>query len=298
MVPVHGACAWGHDPIAGNGERCHFLIKVFDRDGLSRAPAGGGERSCLTVVKPLIGECVAIRVGGAFSAEGDDVAAPGRELGSVTLFHNRRVVGLIVGLGSPINAGGEVVLTGRAPAPDGRVVARVPVAIMAEDFVDSIGPERSGLGFLEKLLHARRVEFVTTTPAAPVGMFRSVQAIDHEAEEAWSIAFHEKFGARVLSSERTFVVADVAVEPVVVHQTGIGTPSSSPVSRYPKPAPRSVVLMILGLCETVPSFAGALGSFSTVFGRSSTSSASRGVEHAANPAIVIRVFVSPCFVAA
>ena len=101
------------------------------------------------------------------------------------------------------------------------MIAGVPVAIEATDFVDRIRPERAGLRFLEPFLHTRRVEFVAATPAAPVGFFGCVQAVVDEAEEARRVALHEVFGVRVLCAERALVVADVPVEPVIVHEAEV-----------------------------------------------------------------------------
>src|SRR5262245_12899942 len=120
-----------------------------------------------------------------------------------------------IGLDRPVHARGEIVLIRRAPPPDRRLVARVPVAVHAQYFVFGVRPERPRLRFVEPLSRARRVKLVSSAPTAPVGMFRIAETGVDEKEEARRIAFHEERGLRMLRAERP-LAADVPIEPGIV----------------------------------------------------------------------------------
>ena len=129
------------------GEPGVDALRVFDPERRTGAAAREQKRARLAVVEPLVREAVAVGIARTLGAEVHALAGLHRELVRMFDPRHRRVVRLRVGLDRPVHARGEVVLIRGAPAPDRRLVARVPAAVDAEHFVLGVGPERPGLRF-------------------------------------------------------------------------------------------------------------------------------------------------------
>ena len=184
-------------------------VRILDLERSARAAARQEERAWLAVVEPIEGERMAVRIARAFGAEVDALAGLHGQLVRVRELDDGRMIGLGVGLDRPVHARGEVVLIRRAPAPDRRLVAGVPAAVHAEDFVFGVAPERPGFRLVEPLPQSRRVELVAAAPTAPVRVLRIAKAVVDEMQETRRVAFHQEFCGRVLRAERS-LAADVA----------------------------------------------------------------------------------------
>lgn len=126
--------------------------------------------------------------------------------------------GVVVGVGrvgvdGPLHAGGEVVLEGGAPAPDGGVLGEEGVVVLADG-------EVGGVAVRGRL--ARRVgQDVAAAPAAPLGVLGSVEAVGQQAQEGRRVALHDVRPVQVVRAQRAD--ADVVLQPVVGDEARVRT---------------------------------------------------------------------------
>src|SRR5665213_901769 len=144
------------------------------------------------------------------------VDVDGSGAGLAVHIDDRVVVGVAIVCDGPVHAGCEVVLEGRAPAPDGGLVGGVGLSVAARDRI-----LRGDAGEEIAALRPHGVSFavglavdIAASPTAPVGTETGVEAVVDEVEKGWRVAFHDEGEARVHLSEWA-LAADVGVEPLV-----------------------------------------------------------------------------------
>ena len=219
---MHSACARRHDAAGRDSEPGIGLVEVLNLKRLAGAGVGNGKGAGLAVVKPLVGNSVAVRIGCAFGAEVDAFAAFGSQFCWMAELRHRRMVGCVMGLDGPVHTCDEIVLIGGSPTPNSCVVAGVPAAVHAEDLVHGVGPERAGLGLEMPFPLTRGVELVATAPTAPVGTRRDIEPVIDHSEETRCVTLHEILHVGILFAKWTFA-ANVLVEPGVIHNAVVCT---------------------------------------------------------------------------
>jgi hypothetical protein len=70
---VHRPCSRWHHTSARNNERSVSLIEVLDLNGLPTGSAGCGERADFRIVKPVVRECISIRIRRALGAKSNAI---------------------------------------------------------------------------------------------------------------------------------------------------------------------------------------------------------------------------------
>ena len=152
---------------AGAVNQAVGLVRILDRERSAGPAAGQEQRARLAIVEPHIGERVAVGIRGSGGAEVDALAGLHGELVGVLELCDGRMVRLRIRLDGPVHARGEIVLVGRAPAPDRRLVAGVPNPVHAEDLVVGVAPERPRLGFIEPLCASAACRAHSGRPSCP-----------------------------------------------------------------------------------------------------------------------------------
>src|SRR5690606_13916078 len=111
----------------------------------------------------------------------------------------------------------EIVLERSTPAPDRRMIARVPAPVGAGHLILGIGPDRARFRNRLPLAPPRRVELIAPAPAAPVRTLRIAEPRVDQVEKGRRVSLHHVFDFRVLLSQRT-LAPDVTIQPGVRDQ--------------------------------------------------------------------------------
>ena len=117
----------------------HLIVVVYHQS-LARPTTGKWVGAGFVIIKPLIGQGLSIWIHRPCRAQLDAISRFGVKMLLMGEFHKGRVVGFRIRLNGPVHARGEIVLEGKAPSPDGRMIVGVPVSVRSKDFVLSIGP--------------------------------------------------------------------------------------------------------------------------------------------------------------
>src|SRR5262245_19484671 len=201
------------------------FVVLRDRDSRHVLPRN---KACLSIMKPLITESLAVRVMTGAGVERDRRADLrldddwGRAV--LPIHDDRRVmVRISVRLDRPIYARGEIMLKGCAPSPDRRLVRHISFAIGSDDGVlrgeppeeiAALRPDRARLAI-------RLPIDVASAPTAPARIAVAIEAIVREAEKGRRVPFHNESELRIELTQRAFG-ADVCFQPFVGDRGWIG----------------------------------------------------------------------------
>src|SRR5262245_46293474 len=174
-----------------------------------------------SIMEPLINQALAVRIPTEAGVERDRRADlrldddRGRTI--LPIHDDRRVmVRVSVRLDRPIHARGEIMLKGRAPAPDRRLIRHISFAIDANDGVlrgdppeeiAALRPDRTCLAVWPPI-------DVAPAPAAPARIAIAIENIVREAEKGGRVALHNESELRIELTQRAFG-ADVRFQPFV-----------------------------------------------------------------------------------
>lgn len=122
----------------------------------------------------------------------------------------------MIGLGeirrvAPVDAGGEVVLEGPSPAPDGGLIVGVGLPIVGHDGVVAVGPDGPRLAF-------GLVEPVASAPTAVTGRDVAGQSILDQVEKRRGVALHDVCQPGIPRRQRPVAVDDVLFQPRIIDQ--------------------------------------------------------------------------------
>src|SRR5262245_39403242 len=227
-----------------DGSSC---VALRDRDRRQVLP---WNKACLGVMEPLITESLAVGVTTEAGVERNRRANlrlnndRGRPI--LPIHNDRRVMICVsVGFDRPIHARGELMLKGRAPAPDRGLIRHVRLAVGAGDRVlRGDPPEKIAALRPDRARLAVRLPIdVASAPTAPARIAIAVEAVVREAEKGGSVAFHYESEIRIELAQRAFC-ADIFFQPFVGDCGRIGARAIPVISVSADARPRGVIVFI------------------------------------------------------
>src|SRR5262249_21809864 len=205
-------------------------------------------KACLSIMEPLITESLAVRVTTAAGVErrrrADLRLNDDRGRAFLPIHDDRRVMVCVgVRFDRPIHARGEIILKGRAPAPNRRLIRHISLAIGAGDGVlrgdpwekiAALRPDRARLAI-------RLPIDVASSPATPTRIAIAVEAVVREAEKGGRVAFHNKCELRIELAQRA-LGSDVFFQPFVSDSGRIGARAIPVISVSADACPGGVIV--------------------------------------------------------